>query len=68
MRARVEHVFGAMENDMGGIFLRTIGATRAQVGVGLMNLAYNLKRIEVLIRHKVFTFDRIGAPRMQRMA
>ena len=68
VRARVEHVFGAMENDMGGIFLRTIGAARAQVGVGLMNLAYNLKRIEVLIRHKVFTFDRIGAPRMQRMA
>ena len=41
-----------MENDMGGIFLRSIGAARAQVGVGLMNLAYNLKRIEALIRHK----------------
>ena len=41
-----------MENDMGGIFLRSIGAARAQVGAGLMNLAYNLKRIEALIRHK----------------
>jgi IS5 family transposase len=68
VRARPEHVFGAMENSMGGIFLCSIGAPRAQVGVGLMNLAYNLKRIEVLIRHKVFTFDTIGAPRMQRMA
>lgn len=62
VRARVEHVFGAMENEMGGIFLRSIGAARAAVGVGLMNLAYNLKRVETLIRLKVFGFDRIGAP------
>jgi hypothetical protein len=27
-----------------------------------MNLAYNLKRIEVLIRLKVFDFDRVIAP------
>jgi hypothetical protein len=62
VRARVEHVFGAMENDMGGIFVRSIGLARAQVNVGLMNLTYNLKRIETLIRLKVFAFDRIGAP------
>lgn len=61
VRARVEHVFGAMENDMGGIVLRSIGAARAKVGVGLMNLTYSLKRIETLIRLKVFDFDRIGA-------
>lgn len=68
IRARVEHVFGAMENDMGGIFLRTIGAARARLGVGLMNLTYNLKRIETLIRLKVFDFDRVGAPTMQGTA
>lgn len=68
VRARVEHVFGAMENDMGGIFLRSIGAARAMVGVGLMNLTYNLKRIEALIRLKVFDFDRIGAPAMRGAA
>lgn len=68
VRARVEHVFGAMENDMGGIFLRSIGAARAKVGVGLMNLTYNLKRIEMLIRLKVFDFDRIGAPTAQAIA
>lgn len=68
VRARVEHVFGAMENDMGGIFLRSIGAARAKVGVGLMNLTYNLKRIETLIRLKVFDFDRIGAPVAQAIA
>lgn len=61
MRARVEHVFGTMANEMGGIYLRSIGQARAKVGVGLMNLAYNLKRIEVLIRHKVLTFDRVTA-------
>jgi len=68
VRARVEHVFGHMENSMGGIFLRSIGAARAKVGVGLMNLTYNLTRIEVLIRIKVFEFDRIGAPKMQGSA
>lgn len=64
VRARVEHVFGHMENSMGGIFINTIGAARAAVGVGLMNLTYNLARIEILIRKKVFSFHRIGAPRM----
>jgi IS5 family transposase len=68
VRARVEHVFGAMENDMGGIFLRCIGAARAAVGVGLMNLTYNLKRIEALIRLRVFDFDRIAAPGMRGTA
>ncbi|MDP1609690.1 MAG: IS5 family transposase [Sulfuritalea sp.] len=68
VRARVEHVFGAMENEMGGIFLRSIGAARAAVGVGLMNLTYNLKRIETLVRLRVFDFDRIAAPRLQTMA
>lgn len=47
---------------MGGIFLRSVGAARAAVGVGLMNLTYNLARIEVLIRLKVFDFERIAAP------
>lgn len=64
VRARVEHVFGHMENSMGGIFIRTIGIERAKVGVALMNLAYNLSRIEVLIRNKVFGFERISASKM----
>ena len=68
MRARVEHVFGNMQNSMGGIFVRSIGIARAKVNVTLMNLTYNLTRIEVLIRLKVFEFDRIGAPKMQGAA
>ena len=68
VRARVEHVFGYQTNSMGGIFLKTIGAARAKVGVGLMNLTYNLTRIEVLIRKKVFSFDRVAAPGMRGTA
>ena len=33
-----------------------------------MNLAYNLKRIEVLIRLKVFNFDRVGASGVAKTA
>ena len=68
VRARVEHVFGHMENSMGGIFLRSIGAARAAVGVGLMNLSYNLARIEILIRTQVFSFDRVSTSNAQTTA
>lgn len=68
VRARVEHVFGHMENSMGAIFVRTIGIARAKVGVTLMNLAYNLSRIEVLIRNKTFDFERISAPKIHQAA
>lgn len=43
IRARVEHVFAAM-NHFGGLFIRTIGLARAEIQIGLMNLAYNLTR------------------------
>ena len=63
-RARVEHVFGHMENSMGGIFIRTIGIARAKVGAALMNLTYNLCRIEVLICNQVIGIDRVGSPKI----
>jgi len=44
IRARVEHVFGFMENSMGGCFIRTIGKPRAVAVIGLMNLTYNMFR------------------------
>ena len=68
VRARVEHVFGHIENSMGGIFVRTIGIARAKVSVTLMNLTYNLSRIELLIRNKTFGFERISAPKMAAAA
>jgi transposase, IS5 family len=44
VRARVEHVFGFMENSMNGSFIRTIGIARAKVKIGLMNIVYNMCR------------------------
>ena len=43
-RAKVEHVFGSMVNEMGGKVVRTIGLARATTILGLKNLTYNLKR------------------------
>ena len=52
IRARVEHIFGHMTNSYGGMFIRTIGITRAKCQIGLKNLAYNLQRYECLTRLK----------------
>ena len=43
-RALVEHVFALQQNALGGKFIRTIGILRAKAKIGLMNLAYNMKR------------------------
>ena len=43
-RARVEHIFGFMENSMHGSAMRIIGIIRARVVIGLTNLAYNICR------------------------
>ena len=43
-RARVEHVFGFMENSMGSMYYRKIGKKRAETVVGLINLTYNMFR------------------------
>jgi IS5 family transposase len=50
IRKRVEHIFGFIENSMGGKFVRTIGLKRARSKIGLMNLVYNLCRFEQLTR------------------
>lgn len=44
VRARVEHIFGFIENSMGGSFMRCIGIARARVVIGLTNLVYNMCR------------------------
>jgi len=51
IRARVEHVFGAM-NHFGGIFIRSIGIARAEMQIGLLNLTYNLTRYVYLMEAK----------------
>jgi len=45
IRARVEHVFGFMANSMNGKFLKYRSFIRNQVGIGLMNITYNLFRL-----------------------
>lgn len=44
IRARIEHVFGFMENTMKAAFIRCIGGVRAVAAIGLINLTYNLCR------------------------
>ena len=50
VRVRVEHVFGAQSNDMGGTLVRSVGLVRAKARVGLKNLAYNMRRLVQLER------------------
>jgi IS5 family transposase len=57
VRARVEHVFGAQSNDMGGTLVRSIGLVRARARIGLKNLAYNMRRL-VQLEHLAMA----GAP------
>jgi IS5 family transposase len=52
IRARVEHIFGFMENSMGGLFSRLIGITRNSFIIGIKNLAYNLSRYAFLVGNK----------------
>ena len=49
-RARVEHVFGFMEQSMNGLVVRSVGITRATGIIGLINLTYNLFRYEQVVR------------------
>lgn len=44
VRARVEHVFGFVENSMHGSTIRTIGIARAKAKIGIMNITYNICR------------------------
>lgn len=50
IRVRVEHVFGFMEQSMHGLFLKSVGITRATGIIGLINLTYNLFRYEQVTR------------------
>lgn len=50
VRARVEHVFGSIKNEQGGLFVRTIGLARAKTKVTLINLVYNMRRFMTLSR------------------
>ena len=48
IRSGIEHVFAAQKHRM-ALFVRTVGLARAQVKIGLANLAYNFTRLVWLI-------------------
>lgn len=50
IRARIEHIFGAMKQRAGDVTVRTIGIKRAEVNLGLRNIAYNMERFCILMR------------------
>jgi transposase, IS5 family len=50
IRCSIEHIFGYVENSMGGPELEYIGLPRIRTGIGLSNLAYKLLRHVQLIR------------------
>ena len=55
VRSRVEHIFGFIENSMGGSFIRSIGKHRAKTIIGLMNLTYNMFRALQITKIKGIT-------------
>ena len=44
MQSKVEHVFAHQNGPMGAV-VRTTGLARARVKIGLVNLAYNMRRL-----------------------
>jgi len=50
VRARIEHVFGFVENSMNGSTFRGKGTKRAEFNIGLTNLVYNMRRFEFFRR------------------
>lgn len=44
IRARVEHIFGFIENSLHGTEIRSIGIKRATTNIGITNLVYNICR------------------------
>ncbi len=55
VRVRVEHVFGAQSNDMGGTLVRSIGLIRAKAHIGLKNLSYNMRRLVQLEQNTAYS-------------
>lgn len=49
IRSRVEHVFADQKSQM-GLFIRTVGITRATMRIGPANIVYNMRRFLFLQR------------------
>ena len=53
IRVRVEHVFGSITNEQGGLHFKVIGIARNAVKIGMMNVVYNMRRFLTLHRMSV---------------
>ena len=58
VRARVEHPFAVMSGTAGRIFQRYIGMARNRGAILLMNLCYNLRRYETVVRLNLYPMVR----------
>ena len=50
-RCRVEHVFGFMEQTLGGLIFRGVGMLRAKANIALTNLTYNICRLVQVVKY-----------------
>jgi len=48
IRSRIEHIFGVQAQMAGRLIIRSIGRVRAEIKIGLRNLAYNMYRLGTL--------------------
>jgi len=55
VRVRVEHVFGSMTNEQGGLHFRVIGLARNAVKIGMMNMVYNMRGFVSLHKMSLYT-------------
>lgn len=53
VRARVEHIFGALTGSLKAHWQRSVGLARNTAGIILGNLVYNLMRYEQIVRLKL---------------
>ena len=54
VRSRVEHVFGFMEQTMGGLIFRGVGMMRAKANIALTNLVYNMCRLVQIKKYQPY--------------
>lgn len=50
IRSRIEHVFGFIEESLGGSIVRSVGRIRATFNIFLTSLVYNICRLGQLVR------------------
>lgn len=53
-QARVEHAFAIMSGQAGRIFQRYVGRAHNQAGIQMLNLCYNLKCYESILRRNLY--------------